>query len=56
MKKYLNLRKKKPDGKHVRKMVYLTFDDGSSNLTGQFSPEMKETVSTIHPDVECIHE
>ncbi|WP_377867515.1 polysaccharide deacetylase family protein [Bacillus sp. R86525] len=35
-------KKKKPDGKPEGKVVYLTFDDGPSTLTGQFLDVLKE--------------
>ncbi|HEK9102325.1 polysaccharide deacetylase family protein [Bacillus cereus] len=35
-------RQKRPDGKPVGKVVYLTFDDGPSTLTGQFLNVLKE--------------
>ncbi|KFM95051.1 polysaccharide deacetylase [Bacillus clarus] len=35
-------RQKRPDGKPVGKVVYLTFDDGPSTLTGQFLDVLKE--------------
>ncbi|MGG4268435.1 polysaccharide deacetylase family protein, partial [Peribacillus simplex] len=35
-------RQKRPDGKPVGKVVYLTFDDGPSELTGQFLDVLKE--------------
>ncbi|MED1411241.1 polysaccharide deacetylase [Bacillus paramycoides] len=35
-------KKKKPDGKLEGKVVYLTFDDGPSTLTGQFLDVLKE--------------
>ncbi|MBE7128448.1 polysaccharide deacetylase family protein [Bacillus mycoides] len=38
----LPTRQKRPDGKPVGKVVYLTFDDGPSTLTGQFLDVLKE--------------
>ncbi|AVP47917.1 polysaccharide deacetylase family protein [Bacillus cereus] len=35
-------KQKKPDGKPVGKVVYLTFDDGPSELTGKFLDVLKE--------------
>ncbi|MDK3015823.1 polysaccharide deacetylase family protein [Bacillus sp. RB3] len=35
-------KQKRPDGKPVGKVVYLTFDDGPSTLTGQFLDVLKE--------------
>lgn len=37
-----HVKKKKPDGKPEGKVVYLTFDDGPSTLTGQFLDVLKE--------------
>ncbi|MBH0334130.1 peptidoglycan N-acetylglucosamine deacetylase, partial [Bacillus thuringiensis] len=34
-------KQKKPDGKPVGKVVYLTFDDGPSELTGKFLDVLK---------------
>ncbi|MGG4264001.1 polysaccharide deacetylase family protein, partial [Peribacillus simplex] len=34
-------KQKRPDGKPVGKVVYLTFDDGPSELTGQFIDVLK---------------
>ncbi|HEC4819306.1 TPA: polysaccharide deacetylase family protein, partial [Bacillus cereus] len=35
-------KQKRPDGKPVGKVVYLTFDDGPSELTGKFLDVLKE--------------
>ncbi|MGE7882875.1 polysaccharide deacetylase family protein [Bacillus sp. NPDC094077] len=35
-------KQKRPDGKPVGKVVYITFDDGPSTLTGQFLEVLKE--------------
>ncbi|MGR6001817.1 polysaccharide deacetylase family protein [Bacillus cereus] len=35
------IKQKRPDGKPVGKVVYLTFDDGPSDLTGQFLDVLK---------------
>ncbi|PGP43563.1 peptidoglycan-N-acetylglucosamine deacetylase [Bacillus thuringiensis] len=42
-------KQKRPDGKPVGKVVYLTFDDGPSELTGEFLDVLKEqnVVSTF---------
>ncbi len=36
------IRQKRPDGKPVEKVAYLTFDDGPSTLTGQFLEVLME--------------
>lgn len=36
------IKKRRPDGKPVGKVVYLTFDDGPSKLTGQFLEVLKK--------------
>ena len=35
-------KQKRPDGKPLGKVVYLTFDDGPSELTGKFLDVLKE--------------
>ena len=47
-KKKKHHQQKRPDGKPVGKVVYLTFDDGPSELTGKFLDVLKSNMSPRH--------